>query len=168
MDELIEIGIITKPQGLKGEIKVQAINPDLNRFLSYEYIYIDTIKHSISKCRVQNGFVYLFLNEVNSIDEAEKLRNKKIYIDNTQLPILDNDEYYIRDLIGCDALLDGDVLGQIVDVSDYSSVSTITIQSKNGEILFPFLNSVIDNIDIANKVINLNKCEFEKVRVDED
>lgn len=172
MDELVEIGVITKPQGLKGELKVQSISQNAERFLPLEYIYLSpNQKHNILKSRVQNGFAYIIIEGVNSVEEAEKLRNKLVYIERSQLPKLDENEYYVRDLMNCAVKLDnGEYLGDVIDISDYSSVDNITIRNSqtHKEIIFPFLNQIISNIDLDKKEIVVKQKEFDEVRVDED
>jgi len=173
MNELTEIGKITKPQGLKGELKVQALSNNLERFLKYEYIYLgqDYIKTPILNARAQGGFVYLFLDGVNSIEDAEKLRNQLIYIDKSQLPELEEGEYFITDLIGCKVYdQDGKELGEITDIDNYGVVDTITIKNiqTKKEILFPFLDRVIQLVDINNKTIIIKNKEFDEVKVDEN
>lgn len=172
MDELVEIGTITKPQGLKGELKIQLISPNAEHFLPLKYIYLyPNQKHNILKSRFQSGFAYVILDGVNSVEEAEKLRNKLIYIDRSQLPTLDKDEYYFRDLMNCAVKFEnGEYLGDVIDISDYSSVNNITIKNSqtHKEIIFPFLNQVISNVDLEKKEIIVKQKEFDEVRVDED
>ena len=97
MNDLTEIGKITKPQGLKGEIKVQPLSNNPERFLNYKYIYLgkDCNKTNVINVRTQGGFVYMMIEGVNSIDDAELLRNQLIYIDKSQLPKLEEDEYFV-------------------------------------------------------------------------
>ena len=173
MNELTEIGKITKPQGLKGELKVQALSNNLERFLNYKYVYLgqEYAKTSVINARVQGGFVYLVLDGINSIDDAERLRNQLIFIDKSQLPKLDEDEYFISDLIGCVVCDENNKeLGVVTDIDNFGVVDTITIKNKETkkEILFPFLDRVIDFVDINNKIITIKNKEFDEVRVDEN
>lgn len=173
MNDLTEIGKITKPQGLKGEIKVQPLSNNPERFLNYKYIYLgkDCVKTNVINVRTQGGFVYMMIEGVNSIDDAELLRNQLIYIDKSQLPKLEEDEYFITDLIGCKVCDENNQeLGVITDIDNYGVVDIITIKNKatKKEILFPFLDRVINSVDIDNKIIVIKNKEFDEVKVDED
>lgn len=172
MKEFTIIGKILKPQALKGEVRVAPITRDAMQYLTYKYLYIgdEHKKYDIEDCRLQDGFVVIKFHGINNANEAEDLRNQMLYIDKSQLSVLDSDEYYIEDLIGCQVLsnLDNEYFGTVKAVDEYSKVNTITMVKDNKEFLFPFLEKVVDDVDIDKKTIYVYKDKLMEVIVDED
>jgi len=172
MNNFICIGRILKPQALRGEVKITTNARDINSYLSYEYLYLgqEHQKYAIDKCRIQDGFVVAKLENVDDANTAEKLRNEDVYIDDSQLAVLPDDEFYIQDLIGVDVFFDNEesYLGRVTAIDNFSSADIVTIEKDGKEILFPFLASVVKNVDVENRKMFVDPQKFEEVRVDED
>ncbi len=172
MKDYTIIGKILKPQALKGEVRVAPITRDAMQYLTYKYLYIgdEHKKVDIQDCRLQDGFVVVKFEGIDSANQAEELRNQLLYVDKTQLAVLDSGEYYIDDLIGCDVVsnLDNEHFGTVTAVDEYSQINTITMQKDDKEYLFPFLEKVVDDVDIDKKVIYVDKDKLMEVLVDED
>ncbi|MFH1729285.1 MAG: ribosome maturation factor RimM [Pseudomonadota bacterium] len=107
MNDLFCIGKFVKPHGLKGFIKLVLYNRNSDSLKtsnnqiwlkesdnSFKDYYIEAIK-SISKNPL------LKLKGCEDIDQAELFRNKEVFIKRENLSGCEEDEYYIRDLIGC-------------------------------------------------------------------
>lgn len=172
MNNFIYIGRVLKPQALKGEVKIAANTRDINSYLSYEYLYLgqEHQKYAIEKCRIQDGFVVAKLKDVDDANAAEKLRNEDVYIDDSQLAVLPEDEFYVQDLIGIDVFsANGETyLGQVTAIDNFSSADIVTIEKDGKEVLFPFLASVVNNVDVENKKMFVDAQKFKEVCVDED
>ena len=108
MNEYLMIGEVLKPQGVRGEVKIKPYAADLEAFHDWKTLYLldgtvyQPIKASCS--RVHDGFAYVTLGECKTMDDAEKLRGQKLYIDRAHALSLAEDDVYISDLIGCAAL----------------------------------------------------------------
>ena len=154
------VGIIVKPQGIKGEVKVKPISPDPNRFHDLDHIYIRLQKlktYSVENVRISNGFVFLKLVGVNSRNEAEMLRTKEILIPEDQLISLNDDEYFVHDLIGCKVLSeDGTVIGEVDEIIQESSNDIYLVKGREGhEYLIPAISDVIKEVNIKSKEITI-------------
>lgn len=172
MDNFVCVGKILKPQALKGEVKIAVSMQNLEDFLSYEYIYLgqDYAKFAVEKCRVHDGFIVAKLSGVNDANAAETLRNEQVFVEKTQLSPLDDGEYYIQDLVGLSVFSNDSsaCFGQIVAVDNFSSSDIITMKGESGEILFPFLESVVLDIDLKNGKMVVDTQKFKEVCVDEN
>ena len=86
MDKIL-IGIVAKPQGLKGEIKINPITDDINRFKKLTYVYIDSKKFDIEYVSVRGQFVVIKVKGINSCESvgnfAEQAKKEKI-LDNNE------------------------------------------------------------------------------------
>jgi len=152
------VGIVLKPQGIKGEIKVKSISPDPERFYDLGHVYIDSEtvrKYIIENIRISGGFVFLKFSAVNSRNEAEELRGKEILVSQDQLIILDQGEYFVHDLIGCTVTdEDGQLIGEVIDIMKQSSNDIYVIKDKQAkEHLIPAIRDVVKQVDVAGKKI---------------
>lgn len=171
MDDYTIIGKVLKPQALKGEVRVGPITRDATQYLTYDYLYIgdNFEKYDIDYCRLQDGFVIVKFTAINDANTAETLRNKMLYVDKSQLGELEQGEYYIQDLIGCKVLdTNGMEYGIVTAIDDFSSVNIVTVKQGGKELLFPFLERVILDVNVEEKTILVDKKSFMEVLVDED
>ena len=158
------IGIILKPQGIKGEIKIKPVSPDPDRFYDLEHVFINSVevqKYIVEKIRVSGEFVFLKFDGVNSRNEAEELRGKEILVMQDQLIDLEKNEYFVHDLIGCSVIdQNGNLVGEIVDIMQQSSNDIYVIKdSQAREHLIPAISDVIKQVDIAGKKIFIHVME---------
>ena len=162
----ITIGRILKPQGLKGEIKVEPITDDMTQYFSLKKIYIEGKEYTIKQARERQGFVYLFLVGIDNCEQVELLRNK--FIDRErQEETNSKGEYYLVDLMDCNIVDEKNVLkGRVTSLDDYGSALVVTFVGKLGEFSFPFvIDDVVTKVDINNKVIYVDSKRLSEVIV---
>ncbi|HME23086.1 MAG TPA: ribosome maturation factor RimM [Acetobacteraceae bacterium] len=82
---------------------------------------------------------------------AEKLTNTRLYVDRTQLPEPEEDEFYLADLIGLVAFdADGARLGTVGAVHDYGAGASLEIDRENAAALIvPFTQACVPSVDVA-------------------
>jgi len=171
--DYLKIGYVKKPQGLKGEIKVEPLTDDINRFYDLDWVYIRDSKMGVRQIpirgiRVQKDHVYLSLEGVTNRDQAEQLRHQYLWIDREHAVKLPEGFYFICDIIGCQAYdLQGVLLGEVVDVLQPGSNDVYVIKGNGKEILVPALRSVVKKIDIQEKRILIDMSQLEEVEVRE-
>ena len=158
------IGYVVKPHGIRGEVKVQPISPDPDRFYQLKKVFLrmDVIQaYSIQKTRISNRFVFLKLSGVDSRNEAEILRDCEILIEKEDLIDLPSDSYFIHDLIGCEMITEeGKIVGNVVDILQMASNDVYVVNDDSGkEILVPAIKDVIKEIDIKRKKIRIHLFE---------
>jgi 16S rRNA processing protein RimM len=130
MDRIL-VGIVSRPQGIKGELKINPITDDINRFKKLKEVYIDDVARKILDVRINGAEVYIYLDKVIDRNGAELMRGKEIYIDKKDANI-PKGRYLISDVIGCEIISDGKVIGVLSEVLQYSAVDTYLCKdSKN-------------------------------------
>ncbi len=99
--------------------------------------------------------VLLKLEGIDDIGEAEKFKNFYIKINRKDAVELEEDSYFIVDIIGCKVFTDeNEFLGKVIDVFQTGSNDVYTVKNnEDKEILLPAIEDVIKDIDIANKKI---------------
>ena len=159
MVEYFDIGYISNTHALKGELKVRPYTDDVKRFESLKKILVDfkgeLISYDIESVRYQKDIVLLKLKTVDSIEEAEKLKNHYIKIPRSEAKDLEEGEYFIADLIGCEVYQE-ELLGVLDDVFTAGAGDVYVIKRKGKkDLLLPALKSVVKNVDIVGRRIDV-------------
>ena len=104
MKEYIEVGQILKPQGIKGEVKLMPLTDDPLRFEGENTFFLEengAYTPVVTRfSRFDGQAVYLSVEGVNDRNAAEKLRGRYLLVDRAHAAQLDEDEFFIVDLIG--------------------------------------------------------------------
>ena len=165
MEEYLEIGQIVNTNGLKGTLKVKPLTDDITRFEDLETVYIEKgkelIEFTIQEVKYSKNMVLLKLEGIDNIDEAEKYKNFYLKINREDAVELEEDSYFIVDIIGCEVYTDTDeLLGKVIDVFPTGSNDVYTVKNSEGtEILLPAIEDVIKDVDIKNKKIIVHLLE---------
>ena len=153
MKEILRVGKIVNTHGLKGEVKVIPLTDDPKRYNELEFVLIDGVKRNIEGCKYQKDRVIVKVEGINSIEEAEKYKNKYMEIPREYAVPLEEDTYYIADIIGCNVYdTEGKDLGKIYDVIQTKNNDVYWIR-KPKELLIPVLLDIVTDIDVENKKI---------------
>ncbi len=167
---MIDLGKVLKPQGIKGEIKVEPIS-DSDFFEKIDSVVIDGNEFTIESASVRGGFAYLKLSGVDSIDNAEALRGKVLKIEKEKLPSLKEGQFFYEDLIDCKLYtLNDKYIGEIVGLQNYGSSDLLEIHGVNqfGSMLCPYVVGLFESVDIKSKKIIINEKKFKELTDYED
>jgi len=171
----ITLARIVRPQGRRGEVLADLFTGHPEQFTGPSEIFLhlsDGVRQSI---RVEDtwlptgrsaGRIVLKLAGIDSINDAEKLLGGEIQIPENQRLALEDGNYYVSDLVGCEVVDRGDPLGKVVDmhfpqdargkrIEDAAAI--FVVERTNGdEVFIPFANAFIESIDIAARRIEMN------------
>ena len=155
---VFRIGQIVNTQGLKGEVRVYPYTDDINRFDELEYFYIDknlNNKYEVERVRYKGNMVIMKIKDIDSIELAEKLKTKNMYIGREQGRELDEGEFFVSDLIGFDVFtVDGEKVGVLKDVLQHAINDVYVVSSGEKEYLIPSIEKFVPTIDLdQNKMI---------------
>ena len=150
------IGQIVNTQGLKGEVRVYPYVDDINRFDNLESFYLDKNfdkKYEVERVRYKGNMVIMKIKDIDSIELAEKIKSKNLYISREDSVDLDEDEFFIADLIGLDVFtVAGDKVGVLKDVLQYSANDVYVVKGDNDkEYLIPSTLKFVPEINIEEK-----------------
>ena len=168
------IGEITRPQGIRGEVKVRPATNDPNRFYDLDRVFLkrgeEYVERTISVSRVEPDAVYMTFEGVTDRNAAEALRGEFIYIDRAHAVQLPEDANFICDLIGCEGIdTNGRRLGRMVDVMQPGGNDVYVFHGPLGEVLVPALKSVVTEVNVEEKRIVFDAKRLNEVAVfDED
>ena len=167
------IGEITKPQGVRGELKLRPITCDPERFAGLTLAYFkrgdqyEPVKLKVN--RLAPDAVFFNIEGVEDRNQAERLRGELLYIDRAHAVELDEDSDFICDLIGLTGKDDsGRVLGTLKDVMQPGGNDVYVFQGPYGEVLVPALKSVVIRVDYEAEIMYLSRQRLDEVAVFDD
>lgn len=162
MEELLQVGIITTPHGVCGEVKVYPTTDDPKRFNRLKQVLLDTGKEKLSLeitgVKFFKNLVILKFKEYNDINEVEKFRQKGLYVTREQAVRLGRDEYFIADLMGLKILDEQEQeIGVLKDVMETGANDVYIIEMKDGsELLLPAIKQCILQVDVEAGFIKIH------------
>lgn len=170
LPDLREIGRIVRPHGVKGAFKVAPETDDPDRFLSLEKIYIGPDEGSVTSfdivsVRIQPSkhgqTVILELEGIEDRTAAEQMGKPRVFAAESDLPELEEGEYYMDELIGLD--VDdgsGQIVGSVADVLELPGQDRLLVRKKSGgEALVPLVPDLIESIDFEKQIVRLIPME---------
>ena len=163
MDKEIIIGKIVAPHGVRGDIRILPLTEKPDLFLDLEYLLLEGGKKlTVKNARFQKRMILVTTKEVTSMNEAELLRDKNIYIKAEDLPELEEDEFYVADLVGIPVYdLEGKKIGTFKNSLSTGSNDVYIIAVPGAkDILVPALKEYFKEINLAEKRIVVKLPEW--------
>lgn len=156
-DDLICVGHILGPQGVKGWVKIFSNTSPRENIVSYSPWLVEwgeELKQISVEGRVQGKYVIARLEGIEDRAQADELVGRQLYIRQEQLPRLDEGEYYWSDLTGLKVLsLQGDELGQIESMLETGASDVMVVKGER-ERLIPFvMDDIVKQVDLENQCI---------------
>lgn len=152
--QFLETGKITGTHGIRGMVRIQAWCDDYDFLKKFKTLYLD--KNGVKSLTLEkiqpNGNVMIAkFRGIDTIENAEKLRNSILYInrDDANLP---DGAYFIQDLIGCTVFDDNSkqVYGTVSDVTQTGANDVWHIKNGDNEYLIPVIDDVVKQVDVES------------------
>ncbi len=100
---------------------------------------------------------------VEDRDAAARLARATIEIAESALPRLDEDRFYVRDLVGLEVRVDGRAVGRVADVLDMPANDVIVVALDDGEqVMVPFVADAVASVAPGSGVLNIQAWVFER------
>lgn len=116
------IGRIVKPHGIRGEVVVDSLSDVEGRFDPGTVVTVGATERTITSSRPHAGRLLVSFVGIPDRTAAEALRGQQVH--GADVDLDDEDHYYVHELVGMDVVtVDGDWLGEVVDVLDLPSVA---------------------------------------------
>lgn len=164
-DGLVTIGTLARPHGIKGEIRVNyyAESPLLLR----GEVYLQAgnqppRKMEVDTVRMHQGTPLVRFVAAPDRTAAELLRGQEVLVPDADLPEPDEDEVYLRDMLGLSVLLDatGEHLGVLDHVLFHGEQEVWVILTPSGrEIFLPAVPEFVADIDLDAERIRITPPE---------
>lgn len=166
MMEYVYIGRVANTHGVRGGIKVFPTTDDPKRFEKLKKVIIEDARgheatYHIKNVKYASKFVVLELKEITDMDEAMKLKQGIVKIDRKHALPLEEDEYYVQDLMGMEVFEeDGKKLGTLREVifTGANDVYAVDLEG-GGEVLLPAIKDCVLEIDVKKRKMTVHVME---------
>lgn len=169
-------GVIGKPHGLHGEIILKFVTNYPSSIKKGTIFYIDKEKTKVLEIEnirsidinARNGAIVKFKG-IDNRNSAEQVRGISLFRDENDFSVLQEEQYWIDDLIGCGVYMNDDsYIGEVKDVNHNiandnilvkKGLNSIDISGVNeNEFFIPLIEDYIDYINTSKKKIVLKKA----------
>ncbi len=150
--QFLETGKITGTHGIKGMVRIQPWCDSFEFLSGFKKFYLDSNGETylkVNKISPNGNIVIAKFKDVDSIEQAEKYRNKVIYINRDDVKLADGVDF-IQDIIDCEVynVDTSEILGVISDVSSTGANDVWHIKRNEKEYLIPAIDEVVIKTDI--------------------
>lgn len=174
IQEWVTLARVVRPQGRRGEVLCDLFTDFPDQFKERPNVSLLGPDGKRSDAAVQDhwlpvgrsaGRIVLKLAAVESITDAEKLAKCEVQIPAAERVALDEQTYYVNDLIGC-VMTDGETeIGTVDDMHfpqdpqgkriETAAAIFVVARANGDKVMIPFANEFVAKIDIAAKRIEM-------------
>ena len=162
-DDAILVGVVARTHGIKGEVAVNAetdfpeerFKPGARLWTRAKDGSLDTLE--VATMRMHQGRPLILFKGIGSMNEAELLAGRELRIteDAGDAGLLEDGEYFHRDLIGCAVVTDsGDPVGEVAAVEGDRGNTRLVVKGKRSELLIPLADEIC-TIDLPARRITV-------------
>ena len=162
----VPLGVLVKPWGIRGEQTVHLYNKasDLLERVDAVFVSGEALEArwvGIRSARWVGKRYVLHLDGIDSIEDADVLRGLELSVPEEWLPELEEDEVYVRDLLGM-AVVDaqGEPLGTLEDVFSTAGHDVYVVRGESGESLIPATQEYVLEVDLQARTMRVHRLEL--------
>ena len=155
---MIKVAQIINTHGLKGECKLYLVTDDpQHRFEKGRVLHLEDGRTlTVVRYREQKGFGYCYFEGVDSIEKAEQLKTKNLFI-------AEEGQYYYHELMHCTVYNEEkEKLGEVVDILETGANLVLRVKSRGNSFLLPFVPAFI--VDVNKEAHEITIREMEGLR----
>jgi 16S rRNA processing protein RimM len=162
-DCFIEVGVIGRPHGVRGELKVHLHCEGSAILYDKESLVVELCGRrrtvEIAGARSAANHVILTLCGIESREQADALKGAKILVPRHQLPEPEDDEFYVHDLLGMEVFEGAVHLGVVTSSRPQGDVEIATVRGEIEEFEVPLVDAFLVEMDFAGRRIELRDTE---------
>jgi len=163
---LIAIGIIRKPHGIRGEATVEPWTDSVERFTEFTMVTLvspdesATRQATIESVRDHRGRALIKFAGIETPESADELRGWTIEIPDSDARKLDDNEYFLHDLVGMKLVdANGREKGVVTDAYEGGGGTLLEVTRGRRKFDVPFAADICTAIDVASRTIVVNLPE---------
>ncbi len=157
-DDCYQLGEVIKTHGLNGEVNISLDVDFPEDYKKLESVFLKQdgklVPFFISHIQINGEKALVKFEDIDSIDDAKALVKAGLFLPLTQLPKLD-EGFYFHDLIGCEVIEDGKLLGTVKDVYEGAN-ELMAVSAGEHEILIPLIDEVLLEVDVKAKKVTVS------------
>lgn len=164
-EDRIYLGRLIKPHGLKGEFKIKTFGCDPWLFETLETVNLEHPEHVLHVDYVRGSTkapIIKFLS-VNSREESDQLIGSILWVDEANLPELEENTFYESDFLFARVLNQaGEELGRVEMVLETGECDVLVVRNQQGnEIMLPASLDVIKELRKDENLVVVSPPDYE-------
>lgn len=155
---MIRVGRIVRPHGIRGMVAVNLEDPESESLFGVGHVYVavegqEPVRRPVRRSAPgRRGQVLLHLEGMETPEAAETLRDSNVLLEESQLPALEEGEFWFRDLLTLRAIDEkGAELGDVTEVVDTADVPVLVVKGSGGEIFVPFTEPYVLDVNVRER-----------------
>jgi len=158
----IAVGRVLAPFGLKGELKVQSLTDNEERFAPKSKLWADQQPVTVVKSRAAGGHLYLTLKGYLDRSSVDRFRGALLQVPESMLPDLPEGQYYRYQLLGLTIVdREGRVIGKLEEIIETGANDVYRVRTEDcSDVLLPALNDVIISVDLQARNMVVDPPEW--------
>ncbi len=157
--KLVKIGKIISAHGVRGLVKVKSYAESPSNLSSYGEIYDHAGNKILLEIKSSSKDILIaHIENINSREDAEQISKTDLYINRHSMPELEEEDFYIEDLVGMKVITDSNQhIGNVIAVQNFGAGDILEIRFlKDGKSEhIPFTKKHFPDIDLHQKTIVL-------------
>lgn len=164
-DRFIELGVVVKPHGVRGWVKVRLHNPRSECLRAEQELNVTSADGAgravvIESLTTSPGFLLMKVQGVGDRNQAETLRGATISVLREDLPAPGDGEYYYQDLIGCQVVDEQEqIMGDVTAVFEAGASDVLVVRQGNKEWYIPLVDQWVRTVDPESKRIVVSEAD---------
>ena len=146
------MGVITGAHGTQGALRIKPFTDLAEDVAAYGPVNDEAgvREFEIKVESVRSGMVIAAIDGITERSAALALKGLRLYVLKTMLPSLEKDEFYHADLLGLEAIHDGQKVGQVRSIISAGERELLEINRGPGRehLLVPFARLTVPDVDI--------------------
>lgn len=157
--DLVVVGVIMGAHGVRGDVRVKSFTAEPDALFEYAPFLSETGDVLIDPLRARPAKDHFIVTPEKPLqkEEWDKLKSTKLYVPRDVLPEIEEDEFYIEDLVGLEVFSGGDTpIGRVKAVLNHGASDLIEVQPiPDGKpVLVPFTLDDVPVVDInARRIV---------------
>lgn len=162
----MRIGALRRPHGVRGAVKVESYSGESDHFRTLREIELvgprdERVVMTVSSVAVHNGVPVLTFDEVDTPESIRRYSGWEIVVERTAAAPLNDDEYYVADLIGAEVVVGNDRVGTVIAVAEGAQAPLLemrrTESPDSGTVLIPFMERFVGTVDVVGGRVELKE-----------
>ena len=153
----LQAGKIVGTHGVRGTLRVLPWCDSVEILCSFKNLYLNNgeIALNVISAKSHGNVALISFDGINTIEEAEKFRNKVLYINRNDYKMPDG-AYFIEDILGMQVYDNNKkYLGVLSDVSSTGANDVWHIKNESKEFLIPKIPDINAYVDFENNKIEI-------------
>lgn len=164
VDECFQLGYVIKKHGLSGEVNIilDVDNPQEYKGLESVFVEINEklVPFFIGSISLRGNKATVRFEDVDTADQADELRGKKLFLPLSLLPDLGEGQFYYHQIIGYRVVdKNSGEIGVVKDIYASPNQDLLAVDQAGKEILIPVIDDIITGVDHNQNELRVNLPE---------